>query len=132
MNQATRSWSLRLSPRTSVLVTICLDVLHCPPSFPSQAAYYSCAYSDGGSSWCCAESNQGSSALLEFVDVHGGVFGLEPAEHHLLHGKCGRLRSHVLTNNAQYNASNLVSDMPSQSTLCQDRLQRKKNLQCPL
>ncbi|POM71709.1 Hypothetical protein PHPALM_11692 [Phytophthora palmivora] len=31
-----------------------------PPTFTTQTVYYSCAYSGGGSQWCCAQSNQGS------------------------------------------------------------------------
>ncbi|ETI49156.1 hypothetical protein F443_06930, partial [Phytophthora nicotianae P1569] len=31
-----------------------------PPSFSTQRAYYGCAYTNGGSMWCCEESNQGS------------------------------------------------------------------------
>ncbi|KAG7379057.1 hypothetical protein PHYPSEUDO_009100, partial [Phytophthora pseudosyringae] len=31
-----------------------------PPTFATQPAYYNCAYSGGGSNWCCAQSNQGS------------------------------------------------------------------------
>ncbi|OWZ18811.1 putative membrane protein [Phytophthora megakarya] len=31
-----------------------------PPTFTTQTVYYNCAYTGGGSSWCCAQSNHGS------------------------------------------------------------------------